>query len=228
MRSSNRSASGRSCPHCGRPEDPAYEFCPGCGATQPRAEYSAPDPPPPDPERTPRTAYGAVGPAVEYAGFGWRLLAVSLDLVITTIAASVVGIVGAALGEGVAGAAGARGIAFMQVMDLLAVVASIAIAWLYEALLVSSSWQATLGKRAVGIVVTDLWGGRISFARATGRWLGKYVSGFILGIGYLIQPFTERRQALHDTMAGCLVLRNIPRSWGSDQDFGQAPHSPGS
>ena len=77
-------------------------------------------------------------------------------------------------------------------------------------MLVSSSRQATVGKIAVGIVVTDEQGRRISFLRATGRWFGKYLSGFLL-IGYLIQPFTAKRQTLHDIMAGCLVLRKVPR-----------------
>jgi uncharacterized RDD family membrane protein YckC len=84
-------------------------------------------------------------------------------------------------------------------------------AWMYEALLVSSTKQATLGKMAVGIVVTDMLGQRISFLRATGRHFGKHVSRIILVAGFLMQPFTEKRQVLHDIMAGCLVLRKVPR-----------------
>ena len=93
----------------------------------------------------------------------------------------------------------------------LVVVIGVGMSWLYEALLVSSSYQATLGKKAVGIVVTDLQGRRISFLRATGRHFGKIVSEMLLLIGYLIQPFTPKRQTLHDIMAGCLVLRKVPR-----------------
>ena len=98
-----------------------------------------------------------------------------------------------------------------DVSDLLGLLTGIAAGWLYEALLVSSSYQATLGKMALGIVVTDMQGRRISFLRATGRHFGKIVSGMLLMIGYLIQPFTEKRQTLHDIMAGCLVLRKVPR-----------------
>ena len=58
--------------------------------------------------------------------------------------------------------------------------------WLYEALLTSSSLQATLGKLILGMRVTDLQGQRISFARATGRHFAKYLSTMILGIGYLM------------------------------------------
>jgi uncharacterized RDD family membrane protein YckC len=70
----------------------------------------------------------------------------------------------------------------------------------------SSPFQATIGKVAVGIYVADLQGQRISFGRATGRFFGKILSGAILLIGYLMAGFTEKKQALHDTMAGCLVL----------------------
>ena len=78
--------------------------------------------------------------------------------------------------------------------------------WLYFAIMESSSRQATLGKMALGIVVTDISGRRISFARATGRQLGKVVSGMILYIGYLMIAFTQRKQGLHDIMAECLVV----------------------
>lgn len=79
-------------------------------------------------------------------------------------------------------------------------------AWLYYALLESSSVQATLGKLLLGIKVVDLEGRQISFARATGRLYGKYLSFMILGIGILMVAFTKKKQGLHDIMAGCLVI----------------------
>ena len=79
--------------------------------------------------------------------------------------------------------------------------------WLYSALLESSDMRATLGKKIVGLKVVNLSGGKLSFGQATGRHFGKIVSGIILGIGYLMQPFTERKQALHDMMAGALVIK---------------------
>jgi uncharacterized RDD family membrane protein YckC len=83
------------------------------------------------------------------------------------------------------------------------------LSWIYYASLESSAWQATLGKKILGLKVTDLAGNRISFARASGRFFGKIVSGMILGIGFLMAGFTERKQALHDILAGCLVLRQL-------------------
>ena len=79
--------------------------------------------------------------------------------------------------------------------------------WLYFALMESSSKQATLGKMALGIRVTDVNGNRIGFGRATGRHFAKILSGLILGIGFLMAAFTEKKQALHDMIAGTLVVK---------------------
>ena len=68
--------------------------------------------------------------------------------------------------------------------------------------------MATPGKMACGIKVTDLDGRRISFGRATGRFFGKILSTLILLIGFLMQPFTARKQALHDILAGTLVVKS--------------------
>jgi uncharacterized RDD family membrane protein YckC len=78
--------------------------------------------------------------------------------------------------------------------------------WLYEAFMLSSEWQATVGKRAMSIVVTGLDGGRISFARATARHFSKYISAFILFIGFIMVAFTAKKQALHDMIAETLVV----------------------
>jgi uncharacterized RDD family membrane protein YckC len=79
---------------------------------------------------------------------------------------------------------------------------------LYFPILESSSWQATIGKRAVGIKVIDLDGRRIGFGRALGRFFAKIISGIILYIGYIMAGFTERKQALHDIIAGTLVIKD--------------------
>jgi uncharacterized RDD family membrane protein YckC len=84
---------------------------------------------------------------------------------------------------------------------------SILATWLYFALCESSTWQATVGKKMLGLRVTDLGGNRITFAKATGRHFGKILSGLILGIGFIMIAFTEQKQELHDSMAGTLVLK---------------------
>lgn len=80
--------------------------------------------------------------------------------------------------------------------------------WLYDALMTSSSWQATIGKKVLRLKVTDDAGNRISFGRATGRFFGKLLSGTVMNIGFIMIAFTERKQGLHDMIAGTLVTRD--------------------
>jgi uncharacterized RDD family membrane protein YckC len=81
---------------------------------------------------------------------------------------------------------------------------SIVLQWLYFAILHSGEKQATFGQRAMGIVITDMDGGRISFGKASGQYFGTLISGLILFIGYFMIAFTEKKQGLHDIMAGTL------------------------
>jgi uncharacterized RDD family membrane protein YckC len=81
------------------------------------------------------------------------------------------------------------------------------IGWLYYAIMESSSYQATIGKMAFDIMVTDLNGNRISFFRASNRYFAKTLSALILGFGFIIAGFTIKKQALHDIIAGCLVVK---------------------
>ena len=182
------------------PPPVAAPLAPPGGYTQPTAGQVA---------ATPATP--AMGQATEYAGFGWRFLAVFLDGLLVGGISSMLGLmIGVVVGLGGA-VAGADEDAIGALVMLFYYPIAIGLAWLYEALMISSSKQATLGKMAVGIVVTDMQGRRISFLKATGRHFGKFVSSLVLMAGYLIQPFTEKRQALHDMMAGCLVLRKVSR-----------------
>jgi uncharacterized RDD family membrane protein YckC len=87
--------------------------------------------------------------------------------------------------------------------------------WLYWSLLESSSWQATLGKKALGLYVTDLTGARLTFGKASGRFFAGRGIGYVPSIGGLyflidciMAGVTEKKQALHDMIVGCLVQRN--------------------
>jgi uncharacterized RDD family membrane protein YckC len=110
------------------------------------------------------------------------------------------GVVGFA---GVMSGASRSGIPFLG--GVVGFVIGIAGTWLYEAFMLSSTRQATLGKMIFGMKVTDLSGNRLSFAHATGRYFAKWLSAFTLLIGYIMAGFTERKQALHDMVAGTLV-----------------------
>jgi uncharacterized RDD family membrane protein YckC len=70
----------------------------------------------------------------------------------------------------------------------------------------SSKAQATIGKMATRIKVTDLHYSRINFVRANIRFWSKVLSIAILPIGITVALFTNRKQALHDLIAGSLVI----------------------
>lgn len=84
---------------------------------------------------------------------------------------------------------------------------SILVNWLYNVLQETSTSKATIGKKALGIEVVDINGEKLTFSRATGRLFGKYISALILGIGFIMAGFTEKKQALHDIMANTLVIK---------------------
>jgi uncharacterized RDD family membrane protein YckC len=77
----------------------------------------------------------------------------------------------------------------------------------YFIVMESSAMQATLGKASMGMNVVDLYGRRISVSRSFGRTMGKWISYIIFMVGYIMAAFTERKQALHDLMAGTLVVK---------------------
>ena len=91
-------------------------------------------------------------------------------------------------------------------VSLIENIVGLGVYWLYWAGMESSTKQATLGKMVHGIIVTDLEGNRILFGKASGRYFGKIISFLILGIGFVMAGFTEKKQALHDIMAGCIVI----------------------
>ncbi|NES73302.1 MAG: serine/threonine protein kinase, partial [Okeania sp. SIO2D1] len=82
--------------------------------------------------------------------------------------------------------------------------------WFYVTRLESLPIKATFGKRIMGIIVTDLNGNPISFARANGRYFAKTISLITLLIGFIMAAFTEKKQALHDKIAGTLVVKKKP------------------
>ncbi|MCB9045666.1 MAG: RDD family protein [Chitinophagales bacterium] len=128
---------------------------------------------------------------VIYAGFWARFFAYFIDGLILAIPGFIIRfVVNDSLLEG----------------NLLSATITFIVDWLYFALQESGSAQATLGKRILDIKVTDMDGGRISFGRATGRYFGKIISAIILMIGFIMAAFDDRKQALHDKMAGTLVV----------------------
>jgi uncharacterized RDD family membrane protein YckC len=155
---------------------------------------------------------GVPMPRIGYAGFWLRLVALIIDGFIIEVVVGIpffmfLGGIGA-MKSLEAGDAQDFVAQFLGALLLFLLISSVAV-WLYYAIFESSSWQATPGKRALGLYVTDLLGQRVSFARASGRFFAKFISRLTLGVGFIMAGFTERKQALHDMIAGTLVLRKL-------------------
>jgi uncharacterized RDD family membrane protein YckC len=157
-------------------------------------------------------------PAMVYAGFWLRVVAYLIDGLLAGIGFGVLALIGFAIvGVGhfkdfAQGANNPDDFFTPDVIGLVFVLAvtAVVMVWLYFAGMESSVYQGTLGKMALGLIVTDLEGRRISFGRASGRYFSKLITGLIpLGIGYAMAGFTEKKQALHDMIASCLVLRKV-------------------
>ncbi|GAI01330.1 unnamed protein product, partial [marine sediment metagenome] len=135
----------------------------------------------------------------EYAGYWRRFTAAIIDGIILSVFA---GVLNAIFIVPFMISPRASADAASGVVSLIYIILIIS-GWLYYTLLESSSKQATVGKMALGIIVTDLYGNRISFGRANGRYWSKILSALILYIGFIMAGFTEKKQALHDIIASC-------------------------
>jgi len=214
------------CMKCGNLLEQDAAFCGACGqAVGAAAAASAPPPTvaptaAPPVQVTPAPAVAVAAPlAFPYAGFWLRLAAYLIDGAVMSIPfgavvlAFVLLLGGVSYLQGVAAGLNGPNPAFPPALILafFAVFAALfAATWLYYAFMESSSHQGTLGKMALGLTVADMQGRRISFGRASGRFFAKMITGMVpLAIGYIMAGFTEKKQALHDMIASCLVLKKI-------------------
>lgn len=98
--------------------------------------------------------------------------------------------------------------AYFAQMTMLPFVGGVLVWWFYFSLFESSRWQATPGKRVLGLKITDVNGVRIDFKRASLRFFGKLLSAAIVGVGFIMAGLTHYKQCLHDMIANTLVLRS--------------------
>ena len=143
-----------------------------------------------------------------YSGFFRRLLAFMLDMLLVSIPSILLfgSMLTLQLENADVNPTDAQ-IALLGITVLTAQLVSVLIAWLYYALLESGKYQATLGKRLLGIKVVGKNGQRISFARATGRFFAKALSYLTLYIGFIMAGFTSQKRALHDLVAETYVVK---------------------
>jgi uncharacterized RDD family membrane protein YckC len=144
-----------------------------------------------------------------YAGFWLRFAAYLIDAILLGLVLVPMGFI---LGVLLIATDNVNNEDLALLVNMLSNVISLVVDWLYSSLLESSPWQATVGKKLVGIRVTDMNGNRIGFGQATGRHFGKILSSLICLIGFIMAAFTEKQQALHDMLAGTLVLSGSAES----------------
>jgi uncharacterized RDD family membrane protein YckC len=135
---------------------------------------------------------------VAYGGFWIRVVAYIIDAILISL---VLGVVTSIFG-----------VRYMDMDDMSQIdptvnLLSLAVAWLYFALMESSERGATVGKMAMGLRVVTNDGKRLSFMNATGRYFAKILSAIIFCIGYIMIAFTDRKRGLHDMIASTLVIK---------------------
>lgn len=213
------------CSRCGRAIPEGVAFCMQCG--QPTgvapvgaaaAGGAAPAAPPFVPPVAVATATAAPLPRLYYAGFWLRFVAYLIDSVILTVGCGILAVIMIFATGFVAVLRSlpenttpddffASGILVGILMFIFGI---LSIVWIYYAWMKSSSTQGTVGKMALGLIVTDMQCRRVSFARASGGFWAKMITGLIpLAISYIMAGFTAKKQALHDMIASCLVLRKL-------------------
>jgi uncharacterized RDD family membrane protein YckC len=175
-------------------------------------QTQAPAQPTPVPRPTPPPARPTPRPQptrsqfIEYSGFWQRVVASLIDGIMVPIIAVLL-IISVVIFLEIFNLANNLNPGYIIVSAFESNVFNIIINWLYFTLLESSKKQATFGKMAMGIVVTDLHGNRIGFGRANKRHWSKILSLIILGIGFLMVAFTRKKQGLHDMIAGTLIVK---------------------
>lgn len=210
------------CSRCGVQVVEGNRYCQACGqevgaavAAPGVGDASAAAFPPPVAASAP--VYAAVSAPLPYAGFWERVAAYLIDGLILSIPFGILVVIMVFLFGGFGVMLHRNPVEPREAMALMApmftffflgMAVFIALQWLYFAGMESSERQATFGKSILSLRVTDYEGRRISFGHATGRFFAKIVSGMVpLLIGYIMAAFTARKQALHDLIAGTLVLK---------------------
>ncbi|MBI5787718.1 MAG: RDD family protein [Candidatus Schekmanbacteria bacterium] len=173
------------CTNCGKINHPQLAFCLICGtklakSPSPKPVFKA-------------QAFDTNNPA----GFFKRLSAFVLDQMILLC----IGLAfGSLLSLALIKSGGQECIAYVMTKAF-----GVLAGWAYYTSL-ETCLQATFGKLALGLAVTDLAGQPISFLRANVRYFGKILSAIVMGLGFLAIATSRKKQGWHDKLAGCLVL----------------------
>lgn len=200
------------CSKCGAQNSASAQSCQNCGSSLSSSLA-------PTQAAAPAVAYAAAPPVAYappsiYGGFWIRLLAHLIDhiilgavaapLFVMTVLPSIIRIAHQAEQDQ---EPSPEMIVAIVSSALVYIVLAFVGQWLYDALLTSSSWQGTIGKKVLRLKVVDDAGNRIGFGRATGRFFAKILSSMFMCIGFIMIGFTDRKRGLHDMLANTLVMK---------------------
>lgn len=183
------------CAKCGTRVAPEAVQCTLCGTLLPGHDASE--------LRTPDSML--VLEPVRYGGFWRRFVALLLDTLVLYFPAATIRVLLGLPAVNLFNTINVDSSATMLASSL-----ELFIDWFYAVLFVTSPARATLGMMVMDLQLTGLAGERVSFARATGRYFAQFLTIATVGIGYVIQPFTSRRQTLHDMLSSTVVVRPAP------------------
>jgi uncharacterized RDD family membrane protein YckC len=139
---------------------------------------------------------------MEYAGFWIRVGAWFIDYIIMAIASAIIYVPLTFMGFSSFDEPAA-----FAIVQLISTIFNFIIPAVYESWFVGK-YAATPGKMACKLKVVMSEGDRVSFARAIGRHFAKYISGLILGIGYIMAGFDEQKRTLHDRICDTRVIKS--------------------
>jgi uncharacterized RDD family membrane protein YckC len=175
------------CPKCGTTNPDGAKFCISCQCSL---------------DSIPDAAASAPG-EVLYAGFWERFAALFIDNILLAVMTIPVFVV---IGT-IAGLTGAGNPSSLDALIIAAYLLPLLLSAAYFILMESGMQGSTFGKRLLKLRVVDTGGNRIGKGRALGRWLAHALSYITLYIGFFIQPFTAKKQALHDMVSGTAVVK---------------------
>lgn len=145
-----------------------------------------------------------------YVGFWLRLAAYFVDYIIVNLATLPLSlVVGVVLGAVMKGQ-GQDTDTISTVSAVVGGVLGLVVTLLYHAGFLASRWQATPGKRLLGMHVVRTDGQRIGWLLGLGRYLSYILSSLILGIGFLMIGWTDQKKGLHDIICNTRVVRGRP------------------